>query len=670
MTTALQRDLFAPRWVTPLPTAPAVGSGASRRPYVDPFLEDHRKLLDAAGDTPLPLDAATWDHAARSACALDVECFVNFFVVCLRRLADGKTIAFEGSSRCELDRAGLLKAIEHNLIITFNGRSYDLVMIYLALAGLDTVTLKAASDRIILQDEPSWSVAQRYGVRVPSGLNHIDLVDTNPAVRQGLKILQARLHGRYVVDLPFSPDAELTPRQMNYATLYCLNDLDGTANLYAACLEPVKLRHALGQEFGMDLRSKSDTQVGEAIVLRSVERATGRRIPRPNGAAGGAAFRYSPPAWTAGFTTPFLRGLVSTLAETTFHLNAAGKVTTPRVLEGLTVPLGAGRYAMGIGGLHSTEAHRALCSTADRQLLDVDVASQYPNIILQLGLYPAALGPAFLDIYGELVRRRLAAKAAGDKVWADGGRIAANGVYGKLGEPHGALYAPHLMIATTLTGQLSILLLIERAESAGVPVVSANTDGVVFYAPRARLPELDSVLASWQSETGLKLEMTPYRALYNASVNTYLALREDGKVKRKGFIADPWADGDLRGMMMKNPQMTICSEAVKRLVVDGTPLEETIRGVTDPRAFVTVIKVAEGGVWRGHPLGRAVRYYWATDGDAVVYAKSGKRVPKTEGARPLPRLDLELPPDVDYLRYGEEAARLARDLGVPEGEIR
>lgn len=263
-----------------------------------------------------------------------------------------------------------------------------------------------------------------------------------------------------------------------------------------------------------------------------------------------------------------------------------------------------------------------------------------------------------------------------------------------MGSPYSVLYAPHLLIATTLTGQLSILMLIERAEAAGIPVVSANTDGVVFYCPRRFEGELDVLLRTWEAEVGLTVERTPYRALYNSSVNTYLAIKEDGKVKRKGYIADPWSEGDPRGQMMKNPQMTVCSEAVLRLVTEGTPIEMTIRTCRDPRAFVTVIKVNGGGVWRGHALGRAVRYYWALGGEPIYYASSigqkprvvvpymgnddkihdtigsSRKVAKTDGARPLGELTGELPPDLDYLRYCEEAARLAAEIGVPAGEVR
>jgi hypothetical protein len=406
-----------------------------------------------------------------------------------------------------------------------------------------------------------------------------------------------------------------------------------------------------------------DAQIGETIVKKRVEAALGRPLEKAKSARN---FQYKAPEFIA-YSGPKLNTILTELQRITFLVDGAGKVETPSFLEALKIRLGDTVYAMGIGGLHSTEANRALRSDDKRVLIDVDVASQYPNIIRKLGLYPEALGPAFLDIYGKLIDERLAAKDAGDKVKADGGRIALNGVYGKLGNIYSLCYGPHLLIATTLTGQLSILMLIERAEIAGIPVVSGNTDGIVFFCPRDREDDLAKLLVTWESDTGFKVEKTRYDALFNSSVNTYIALREGGgKAKRKGTISNPWKKGeeDFRGQMSKNPHMSICSEAILNYVTSGKPVEDTIRESTDPREFITIVKVSGGAVWRSHPLGRAVRYYWSLDGDPIFYANGLKKVSNSYGSKPLMELTDQLPPDLDYSRYYEETIRLGSDLGI------
>lgn len=645
-------------------TAAADLTPVPRRPYVDPFLAHFHERLTVAGDEPLAFDEATWDERPGEPVGCDVESYENLFLVCFKRFSDGKRLTFELSRRSRLDRDRLISVMRTYRIVTFNGSSYDVPMIRLALTGADTVRLKQATQLIVESNLKPWQVEAAIGVMSGNALDHVDLMESNPSVRQGLKMLGARLHTRFLVDLPYPSDVHLSPREMNVVTLYChYGDLDSTQLVFDAMREPLALREALSAQYKMNLLNRSDAQIGEAIVRYGVERSIGRRLPRSNGPMKVDPFRYRPPSYLR-YESEVMRDVLRGVAAAEFTVGLTDKIETPGFLRDLTVKIGQTTYSMGIGGLHSMEAHRALYSDPDRVLIDVDMASQYPRLILTLGLYPKALGPIFLDVYGRIVDERLAAKAAGDKVRTDGLKIAVNGVYGKLGSPYSCLYAPHLLIATTLTGQLSILMLIERAEAAGIPVVSANTDGVVFHCPRTHLEVLERVLGRWAAETGMTPEETRYRAMYNASVNGYLAINEAGKVKRKGLVADPWRDGDPRGMMQKNPSMTILGEAVLRLVADGIPLETTIRGCDDPRSFVQVIKVAGGAVWRGVDLGRLVRYYWSRDGDEIWYADGRRRVARTTGARPLVELIDAMPPDVDWLRYCEAAVELSAQLGV------
>lgn len=399
---ALQLGLFSPRWSTPI-----VLTTSSHRAYVDPFAAANADRLAAAGDLPLSFDEATWDHAARGAVGLDVEVYRNFFAACLKRFADGKRLTFERSRRTDFDADVLLRILHENVVVTFNGNAYDLPILALALAGADPTKLKQASDLVIRGNARSWDVERELGVRAPR-FNHIDLIEPNPSVRQGLKMIHGRLHGRFLVDLPHDPEAILTPRGMNEVTLYCHNDLDATELLYRALREPLEMRVALGRRYAVDLRSRSDSQVGETIVKRRIERAVGRRLDRV-AASTTESFRYEPPGFVS-FVDQRLNTVLKELAAIDFQVNSYGKIETPELLKDLRIGLGDGTYAMGIGGLHSTEAHRALRTDADRSLIDVDVASQYPSIIRNLGLYPKALGPTFLTVYADMIKERLAAK--------------------------------------------------------------------------------------------------------------------------------------------------------------------------------------------------------------------------------------------------------------------
>lgn len=617
--------------------------------------------------------------------ACDIEIYVNYFLIAFMDCATGEIVTFErrvlpdGSVVGYWDERRIRTIMRSCRIVTFNGLTFDIPLIFLALNGASVAEIKAAANRIIGEGLKWWDVERALGVFVPRDLDHIDLIEPNPAVMQGLKVLNGRLHGPKMQDLPYPHDAVLSVAEMDNVRDYCGNDLDGTVRLFHALEEPIKMREEIGARYDLgDVRSKSDAQLGEAIIKKRVEQALGRK-PVKDSVPAGTTFKFEVPDFIA-FETPYMQALLEDVRNTTFRVNKDGRVTMPKALEGRYVELGASTYKMGIGGLHSTEANRAVHSTDTHVLIDADVASQYPSIILKLGLAPKALGPSFLTAYRDIYDERLAAKKAGDKVRDKGGKIALNGCYGKLSSKWSVLHAPHAQVAVCLTGQLTLLMLIERAEREGIAVVSGNTDGVVFMLPREHYEaiekdrlvggKLKEITDWWEAKTGFVLEFAEYRSIYNLSVNTYFAIKSDGSAKRKGTLANPWAEGDLRGQMMKNPNMTICSDAALRWITEGVDPAVTVRECRDIRSFVTVVNVAGGAKWREEPIGKVVRYAWCRGGEPIYYREphpttgNFKKVSRTDGARPLMELPTEFPEDIDHDRYIEEAWDILASIGA------
>lgn len=603
----------------------------------------------------------------KSVLLCDIEVYHGFFLVAFKRHSDGAVLTFEISDRKpELDRTRLRRVLMQNRIVTYNGNNFDLPLIWYAIFGATCEQLKAMCDRIFGGNMRSWQTYAAIDIEPPK-IDHIDLIEPQPNAFASLKKLNGRLHGPRLQDLPYPPDARLTHVQMDEVTDYCVNDLDATGRVYQALIDPLALRETLSTRYAMDLMSKSDAQIGEAIIRSRVEKALGRRIAKPVVQAG-KTFRYNIPDYLT-FERDDLKLVLDKLRETDFVVRGDGKVDLPPWLSNKTVEIGQCVYAVGIGGLHSTEKNRAVYSDYQDQLIDFDVASYYPAIIIGSGLYPEVMGPAFLDVYSQIRDERIVAKGKKDFVTDQALKIALNGSFGKLGSQYSVLYAPHLLIAITLTGQLALLMLIERAETAGIPVVSANTDGVVFRCPSTLRHTLAEVTEAWQHDTGFVLEDTKYDALLSQSVNTYIAVKSDGKVKRKGSLANPRSEGDLRTQMMNDPSMNVCADAVVALVTKGTPIEQTIRECTDVRDFVTVVNCTKGATWRGEYLGKTVRYYWAEGGDPILEAQANastgnfKKVSKTDGCRPLMEMGEDLPRDVDYQRYVDAANEILKDVG-------
>ena len=141
----------------------------------------------------------------------DIECYENYFLLAFQDRASKRLLTFELSERTgPLDEERIRTILRNNLIVTFNGLSYDAPMIYLALNGASNSQLKAASNKIIMGGLKWWEVGRELGVFIPPDLDHIDLIEPNPAVMQGLKVLNGRLHGPRMEDLPYPHDAILT----------------------------------------------------------------------------------------------------------------------------------------------------------------------------------------------------------------------------------------------------------------------------------------------------------------------------------------------------------------------------------------------------------------------------------------------------------------------------
>jgi hypothetical protein len=316
---------------------------------------------------------------------------------------------------------------------------------------------------------------------------------------------------------------------------------------------------------------------------------------------------------------------------------------------------------MGIGGLHSCESAQFIRCADDEVLSDWDVASYYPNIILQQRLAPKSLGTPFLRVYQSIVERRLAAKKAGDKVMADTLKIAVNGSFGKLGSKYSALYAPDLLIQTTLTGQLALLMLIERLELAGVRVASANTDGIVVHHKKALTDTVLGITWEWMLDTSYTLERTDYIAIASRDVNNYVAVKPDGSSKGKGCFAS--------GGLQKNPDQPIIYDAVAAYIATGEPISKTITQCRDITKFCTVRQVKGGAKWRGELLGKAVRFYLSTSAasdECIHYNINNNRVPKSAGAKPLMQLPETFPDDVCYRSYLVAAEKLLCEVGYKD----
>ena len=584
---------------------------------------------------------------------LDVECYPNYFLA-LFRTADGKSKAFEAYDGQPLDTAGLERYLTHPSfeIVTFNGNGYDIPILTYALDTPGPASLFRRTEDIIVNDIKPWNFYKMFGIQPPS-VDHIDLIEVAPG-KASLKIYGGRMHTSRLQDLPFPPGTVLTPEQMPVVKSYCYNDLAVTIELANALRGQIDLRRTMSKEYGVDLRSKSDAQIAEAVLKAETQKITGHEVKKLS--ISYDPFYYQPPEYIR-FITPYMKEKLAIIKASLMVVKPTGHVEMPEAIDKMDIEIAGKKYKVGIGGLHSQESEVSHYADENTLLVDRDVVSYYPNLMLNMGMVPEAIGDHFLTVYRNILNERVEAKRAKNKVKDASLKITLNGTFGKTSNRYSILYNPEMMIRTTLTGQLSLLMLIELLEHRGIPVVSANTDGIVIKCPVEKRDLMLKCVAVWERATNLETEETQYKALHSRDVNNYIAVKLDGSVKTKGVYAS--------STLMKSPQNEICSEAVCKFLVDGTPIEDTVRNCTDIRKFISLRTVQGGAHKEGYALGKAIRWYYAKGELGVItYRNNGNTVPRSEGAKPIMDLPDTLPSDVDYDWYIKECNDILMDIGV------
>lgn len=581
----------------------------------------------------------------------DTEVLPNYTLVGFKNVDTGEYVRIRRheTNAPEVLRQFMLRP--DTTFIGFNNKSFDDVIVAAFVAGRSESEIKRIANDIINNRLQPWRALQKHSL--PGlGFDSVDLIEVAPSF-VGLKTYGARMHMEHLQDMPLAHDEDISNEQRHEIDRYNVNDLDTTEELLRRLDGELMLRVQMSRQYGVDMRSKSDSQMAEQAYITSM------KIPRQDNEIP-LSVCYTPPAFLS-FKTPVLRALLTRVSTHVFKMNtSSGHPYNPSFLGDEIVEFGTGKYQLGVGGIHSTH-DKSICHTAgvDHVVCDIDAASFYPSIILECGFGPARLGERFVTEYRKIYTRRLAAKAAKDKIVDATLKISLNGTFGKLASKYSVLYAPDLMLAVTLTGQFTLLMLIEWLEHAGVEILSANTDGIAVKYAKHLQPLVEKVVTRFSEVSRFNFEYTPYRTLALKDVNNYFAVKCDRTLKTKGIYA-PLA-------LNKNPTAGVCAAAVGQWLAHGAPLLETIKNARF-EDFLSARNVTGGGAQHGEYLGKVVRWYMSNETglQPLRYVKNNNKVPKTEGAKACMTIDKtgSHPSDLDYDWYYREAAKIAQACGA------
>lgn len=478
------------------------------------------------------------------------------------------------------DPVGLREFMEANedaVFVGFNNKHYDQYIMKAIMAGCTPEEVKEVNDFIIEGGEQGWMHPYLSDLSREDRFwfNNADLMDDTQK-GTSLKSIEGHL-GMSVEEstVDFTYAEKLTEEQRREVEHYCRHDVDATERLMEIRRDYLETKLYLAAYANLNpYKALGMTDPKLAAALLQAE-----PIPNPEDDARDYEFPeqldYSTiPGDVIGFFEQI--GDRSIPDETLF-----GK-------ESRHVHSFAGcEVTFAFGGLHGAVPKLRAEQRAGRLLLNYDVGSLYPSIMIEFGCISRAV-PS-VEVFKRVRDDRFAAKAAGDKRKANALKSPLNKTFGAMGNQYIDLYDPKNKLSVCVNGQLAVAELLARYERVkGLKVIQANTDGIAIDIPEDAYEEVLAINREWSERVKFTLDEDRIELIWQKDVNNYALRKTDGGEKVKGSYLVRGVSPI--GAWSINNNARIVAEAVKRYLLDDIPVADTINACNDPFQFQIVAK--------------------------------------------------------------------------------
>ena len=449
--------------------------------------------------------------------------------------------------------------------------------------------------------------------------------------RVSLKRLEFEMDLDNIEEMPIRhTKTNMTDDEIETTIDYCRNDVYATYEFYLITIgetdhplykgnNQIELRQDIEAEFGIPCLNYSDSKIGDEMIKKYYCQEKGIQY---NDLPKKGYFRKEIKmsnciAHYVEFKTPELKEFLKRMKKNVLGLQDDFKES---------IEFYGNTYSFMKGGLHTENKPKIFEADEDTKIIDWDVSSYYPAIIISNGKYPQHLGKEFLRGYKQMFDKRLELKPLAKKDKKIKGivgalKLAVNSVYGKSSDMQNWIYDRQLTMFTTITGELSLMMLIEAYELAGINIISANTDGVTIMVKNDLIDKMHEINKWWMDLTTYELEDTNYKKIIFSTVNDYLAIKTDGEIKKKG---DFLTDFELH----KNKSARIVPIALEHYYVNDIPVADTIRNHTNIYDFCLRQKASSNFHYEGTQAGKVtiynklIRYYVSNTGEKLMKIKN------------------------------------------------
>lgn len=590
----------------------------------------------------------------------DIESYPNYFMIgyslCSPKYdSKGKQVGFT-FKRHYVDTLNMDK------LVKFLDRIYDLkdelVFVGFNNTGYDKIILQEAyQNRYDDESELTYKLFDLTQKVINDKVNRFKYnmfaqFDLQTMPSESLKGNAVIMHHNNIKELPYPPDTMLTSEMVNEVIKYNQDgDLHITEDLFNLHYQSFSATQSLIQHFNLKIVdfSKSDRQLTEMVLCDY------NAVGNPTTTA-----TYNCPI-DIDFKDERLIKIKELYTGSTFKVGDTFKEVIN--YDGLEI-------TFALGGLHGVKP-----KYFGKKLIDIDVASYYPNLIRRFDLLPNSVKDK--QAYYQMIDDRILLKKT-DPSKADAYKLVLNTVFGALlyrslySGKVGKLFDFEKFLQVTITGQLLIMKLVEDLTLAGFKVVYINTDGLMIEDNGD--DGWKKIMRDWEMFTSLTLEENKVEFTYIKDVNNYiLGIHNDGeetKIRSKGLFNLSLKSGP--SLTTNFAKRRISIQAVINYVLNDTPIEDTIRESKDIRDFILHWKFGNQYINKevdGKQLGKIVRWYISNskrNSISALNSNTNSNYTPTFGRNvvivdTLSDFDI-LPKDIDYDFYINEAYSLYKDL--------
>jgi len=516
----------------------------------------------------------------------DIETYPNVFTIAFEKADQPITASFEISDAVNQSRE-IAEFLKDNVgrMIGFNniGFDYPVLHMLLSMGYANAATLYEKAQAIINSQfgaerdfkhlVPTWE--HKYKQIDLFKIHHFD----NKARSTSLKALQFVMKMDTLEDLPIPVGTILDAEQIKLLKKYNAHDVLATKMFYQHTLPMIEFRKQISEQTGFDYTNHNDTKIGKqffinALMSQDVKCYDHNRQPIQT---------PRPSINLKDCILPWVKFKHEGLARIKDWLVDQTITDTKQAFENLSTTINGTEVIFGLGGIHASVQNTVVKATDDTLIIDLDVASYYPNLAITNKFYPQHLTEKFCDVYSDLFeRRKQCPKGTAENAAY---KLALNGVYGDSNNKFSPFYDPLFTMRITLNGQLLLCKLADMLiDVESLKVIQMNTDGVTVTINKADLGHFTKITEEWQRQLGLVLERTDYSGIWIRDVNNYLAVTTDGKVKRKGCY-------DYHKAWHQDHSALVIPKAAEQVLARGKSIHDVVTNWGERYDFMQIIKV-------------------------------------------------------------------------------